>query len=299
MAGYLHSDSMLRRVIGERVVALSGPRALLMMAAHPVAFAGFFAHTGSLDEPYARLRRTGELLDLIAWGDERGPADRATARVRAIHRQVRGQTSEAAGRFPAGTPYRADDPDLLLWILACMADSALLVYERYVQRLSDAAKDAAWADYRVVGRLFGLPERHMPARWGDLREYVQGMLVSGDLVVTPQARELALKIVMRPPAPWAARPVIELLNQVTVGLLPDDLRRQYGLRWDPIRGLLLLGGAHYGRRVLGLAPDRMRYVSQARSHRALRDPAVRYPAFGVRSSSPVGDLVQRLLPAPR
>ena len=33
--------------------ALSGPRALLVMAAHPVAFAGFFAHTGALDDPYA------------------------------------------------------------------------------------------------------------------------------------------------------------------------------------------------------------------------------------------------------
>ncbi|MDP9344936.1 MAG: hypothetical protein M3P44_04305 [Actinomycetota bacterium] len=33
-------DSMLRRVIREQVVGLSGPRALLMQAAHPVAFAG-------------------------------------------------------------------------------------------------------------------------------------------------------------------------------------------------------------------------------------------------------------------
>ena len=49
---------MLRRVVGDRVTALSGPRALLVQAAHPVAFAGFFAHTGALDEPYPRLERT-------------------------------------------------------------------------------------------------------------------------------------------------------------------------------------------------------------------------------------------------
>jgi uncharacterized protein (DUF2236 family) len=66
MAGYLSAESMLRRVIGENVVAVSGPRALLMMAAHPVAFEGFFAHTGSLSDPYARLRRTGVVLDAIA-----------------------------------------------------------------------------------------------------------------------------------------------------------------------------------------------------------------------------------------
>ena len=53
--GYFTDDSMLRRVVGDRVTASPGPRALLVMAAHPVAFAGFFAHTGALDDPYARL----------------------------------------------------------------------------------------------------------------------------------------------------------------------------------------------------------------------------------------------------
>ncbi len=284
MPGYFTNESMLRRVIGERVVALSGPRALLMMAAHPVAFAGFFAHTGSLEDPYARLRRTGELLDLIAWGEEREPADRATARVRAVHRRVRGRTAEAGGRFPSGTPYRADDPDLLLWILACMADSALLVYERYVRRLSRAAKDAAWADYRVVGTLFGLPERHMPSSWDGFRAYVEAMLSSGDLVVTGQARELALQVVMHPPAPWGARPIVELLNQITVGLLPSELRRQYGLRWDPVRGLLLLGGAQYSRRLVGLVPERLRYLPPARRGRASRTDGVVRPG-GARAAT--------------
>lgn len=271
MAGYFTSDSMLRRVIGERVVAFSGPRALLMMAAHPVAFAGFFAHTGSLDAPYERLRRTGEVLDLIAWGEDRGPADRATARVRAAHRRVRGRTSEPAGRFPAGTPYRADDPELLLWILACMADAAVVVYERYVRRLSDSERDALWADYRVVGRLFGLPERHMPGSWTAFAAYMQAMLASGDLVVTDQARQLAIEIVMRPPAPPVTRPLVDLANQITIGLLPADLRRQYGLWWDPVRGLLCLGGAQYSRRLLPLVPSRIRLIPQAR--RARRPPA--------------------------
>ena len=99
-------------------MALSGPRALLMQATHPVAFAGFFAHTGALDEPYERLRRTARVMDTIAFGT-RGGADRATRRVRAMHARVRGELAdEPAGRFPAGTPYAADDPELLLWILA-------------------------------------------------------------------------------------------------------------------------------------------------------------------------------------
>jgi len=75
-----NDDSMLRRVIGQKVVGLSGPRALLMQAAHPVAFAGFFAHTGALDEPYERLARTAEVMDTIAFGPKT-KADRLTRRV--------------------------------------------------------------------------------------------------------------------------------------------------------------------------------------------------------------------------
>jgi uncharacterized protein (DUF2236 family) len=265
MAGYFNDDSMLRRVIRENVVALSGPRALLMMAAHPVAFAGFFAHTGSLTDPYARLRRTGAVLDLIAWGDERMPADRATARVRAVHQRIRGHTTEAAGRFPAGTPYRADDPELLLWILASMADSAALLYAKYVSRLGQDEYDALWSDYRVVGRLFGLRDADMPADWDAFRGYVDTMLASGDLVVTDRARDLAVDIVLHPPAPLVARPLVELVNQITIGLLPGELRRQYGLRWDPVRHVVLAGGAAYAKRLfVPLLPGRVRFIARGR-----------------------------------
>ena len=40
---FFTNESMIRRVQRESFVALSGPRTLLMQAAHPVAFAGFFA----------------------------------------------------------------------------------------------------------------------------------------------------------------------------------------------------------------------------------------------------------------
>src|SRR5215210_8720354 len=98
--GYFTDDSMLRRVVGDRVTGLSGQRALLVMAAHPVAFAGFFAHTGSLEDPYARLERTAVVMNTIAF-DTRARADRMTAHVRAMHRRVRGTLGEPAGRFPA------------------------------------------------------------------------------------------------------------------------------------------------------------------------------------------------------
>ena len=263
--GYFDEHSLLRQVVGDRLTGLSGPRALLIMAAHPVAFAGFFAHTGALDDPYARLERTARVMNAVAFGT-REEADRATRRVRAMHRRVSGMLDAPAGRFPAGTPYRADDPELLLWILAALAESAMLVYDKYVRRLTDGERDALWQDYRVVGCQFGLRERDMPEDADAFAAYMAGMYASGDLVVTDAARELAIDIVLSPPVSLPLRPVLELVNQITVGLLPPDVRRQYGFSWDPLRAVALHGGAEYVRRLLvPVLPDRFRMIPVSRS----------------------------------
>jgi uncharacterized protein (DUF2236 family) len=257
-------DSMLRRVIGEQVVGLCGPRTLLMQAAHPVAFAGFFAHTGALDAPYERLTRTARVMDMIAFGDA-DEARRATRRVRAMHRRVRGELEEPVGRFPAGTPYAADDPELLLWVLATLADSAVLVYERYVRGLRAAEREALWADYRLVGEQFGLRPAEMPGSWADFSAYMYDMVTGGDLHVSPRSRALAIQIVMRPPVALHLRPLLELANQITIGLLPASLRRQYGFLWDPVRAVAARTGAEYAKRVVvPLLPERVRLVRSAR-----------------------------------
>jgi uncharacterized protein (DUF2236 family) len=255
---YFDDRSMIRRVHREKVVFLYGRRALLMQAAHPLAFAGLIAHTGALDAPYERLARTARVIDAVIFGP-RAEADRLTRRVRAMHARGRGVLAEPAGRFPAGTPYAADDPELLLWVLATLADSGLVVYERYVGGLRRSERDAYWRDYRQVGCLFGLQPDEMP---DSLDGYVREMLAGDDLAVTDEARELALQIVLHPPVPLAARPVLELANFVTIGLLPSRLRREYRLRWDPARTLAFVGGAEYARRlIVPLLPARLRYAS--------------------------------------
>jgi uncharacterized protein (DUF2236 family) len=256
---------MLRTIHREWVVAFSGPRALLMQATHPVAFEGFFAHTGALDEPYERLNRTAQVMDTIAFGPA-SAAERSTRIVRAMHHRVHGELEHAAGRFPAGTPYAADDPELLLWILACLVDSALVVFERYVRGLSPGERQAYWEDYKVIGRLFGLRDADMPDAVEDFDAYMHDMLTGGDLFVTDSAREVAVQIVMRPPVPLKVRPLLELANFITVGLLPASLREQYGFSWDPAREAALRGGAEYAKRlVLPFLPGRVRHVPRART----------------------------------
>ena len=93
---------------------------------------------------------------------------------------------------------------------------------------------------------------------------MKDMLRSGDLHVTPTAREVGIDVVLRPPVPLKARPLVELANFITVGLLPGRVRRGYGFSWDPARALAVRGGAEYVKRVLvPLLPRGWRYVPGA------------------------------------
>lgn len=264
---YFTDGSMIRRVNRERVVALSGQRALLMQAAHPLAVVGLLAHTESLDEPYRRLARTAQVMSTIAFGS-REDADRVTRRVRAMHRRVSGRLAESVGPYPKGTPYRADDPELLLWILFSLVDSALVVYRRYVGPLSREQEAAFWEDYRLVGRLFGLRAGDMPADLDALDAYREEMLAGEKLFVNDWARRRAREIVLEPPVPTALRPLVEGANFITVALLPDEIRRQYGFAALPpqfLRRAVVDVHAGYARRLLvPLLPGRLRLVPAAR-----------------------------------
>ena len=266
MDGYFASDSMLRRVQGERVLMISGPRALLMQAAHPLAVEGLLAHTTGLDDPYNRLRRTAEVMNAIGFGT-REDADRMTRRVRAMHRRVRGTLASDAGPFPAGTPYAADDPALLMWVLFSLVDSGFDVYERFVATMSPREKERYWGDFRIVGNLFGLDDSEMPANVAELDDYRRDIYASGHLHVTDWAREQAREIVFQPPVSPPLRPLVEAVNFITVALLPKGIRDQYDffpLPPAPVRQLAVNAYASYIKRaVLPFVPGRLRRLSPA------------------------------------
>ena len=237
--------SAIRRVHRERVLALYGPRALLMQAAHPEAVRGLLSHSSSLEAPYERLARTAQVMDVVHFGT-RAEAERVTRHVRAMHRR-------------AGV----DRPDWLLWVLFTLYDSALVVYRRYVGSI-DAAE--LWRDYREVGLLFGLTPAQMP---DDVDAYRNEILGGSVIHVSDWARTRARRIVLEPPLPWVARPLLDTVNFVTIALLPDRIRDEYGFSPLPpafARKALVAGGAEYVRRVvIPLLPAQLRVVPAARA----------------------------------
>src|ERR1700759_3668380 len=171
--GFFPADSMVRRLHGERVVLFSGARALLMQACEPLGVVGFERHSIIFDDPRLRLQRTDERMSRIYFGT-REQAEQTGRVVRAMHARVNGVTDEDYGPIPAGTSYAASDPALGLWVLATLADSALVYHERIFGPLDRDDRERYWAEYRRVGELLGLPPDSMPATAAALREDVDG-----------------------------------------------------------------------------------------------------------------------------
>lgn len=133
--GYFpRGGSVLRRVHEERSVGLLyGQRALMIGALNPLAFVGTTQRSKAGATPWRRLTHTAEMFEAIFFGT-REEADRALAYTARLHERVRGEIPDDVGAYAAGTPYSASDPELMLWVVAPMYDSARTVYELLVRR---------------------------------------------------------------------------------------------------------------------------------------------------------------------
>jgi uncharacterized protein (DUF2236 family) len=237
--GYFEADSPIQRVGRESVLMLGGGRALLMQAAHPLVAAGIVDHSGYGADPWRRLARTMTALYTIVFGT-REEADRIGAIVQRVHGHVRGERN--------GTPYSAADPDLMLWVHSTLVDTGLTMYETYVGPVAPALAEGFYEQMKTVATVFGAPPEIHPPTLADFRAYQQRMLES-ELRVGPDALEVARSI-LEPPVPAPLRPAARALVLANVGLLPLELREQYGLRWGRARSAFLTASSRSSRHVV-------------------------------------------------
>jgi uncharacterized protein (DUF2236 family) len=264
--GYFpRGSSVLRQVHDERLVGLFfGQRALAIGALHPVNYTGTSQSTGGRERPFRRLVRTANDFEAIFFGT-RAEADRVLAKVRKLHRRVHGELPEAAGPFPAGTPYSALDPELMLWTVAVTAESALWFYELFVRRLSAWERDAFWLDYVRFGELFGMPREAAPPTYAAFADWWDAKLASGEMHLTDEARRTGAFVALEIPMPWINQPAKRLHDLVMLGSLPPHVRELYGLSWSPAqaRAFPLAVAALRGFRAV--APPMLRLGGNTRS----------------------------------
>ena len=151
--------------------------------------------------------------------------------IRTIHTRVNGHLSHAVGMFPAGTPYSAEDPALVLWVHLTLLESIPLAYEQFIGPVSTSDRDTYCAESAWVAIALGARPADVPADWAHASAQLSQMYGSGTLAVGDQARELAIAVL----APQMTRfvpPIASWNRLVSIGLLPEAIRQQYGLTWS-------------------------------------------------------------------
>ncbi|HUY18148.1 MAG TPA: oxygenase MpaB family protein [Candidatus Binataceae bacterium] len=263
--------SITWRINRERLLIVGGARSLLMQIAHPLIAAGVAEHSGFREDPLGRLRRTMEFMSVILFGTA-AEARRAADRLHVLHGAVRGVLRESVGDFCAGTRYRARDPELLFWVHATLVDTSLLVFRRYVRELSAAEEEQYYQESKTIARLHRIPDSMIPRRARDFRDYMDRMLDSGPIAVGDTARELAGHI-LAPAVPPLPALGIAITGFISVGLLPEKLRTDFGLTWGRGRQYLLDASEFASRTLLPLVPTGLRIAPAALATELGLEPA--------------------------
>jgi uncharacterized protein (DUF2236 family) len=255
-AGLFGPDSVSWQVNRETSVLFGGARALLMQAAHPLVLAGA-RQTGFYERnPWRRLDRTLRLTYTVTFGT-RADALAAARRINEVHTAVHGVDGVTGRR------YDAMDPDLLLWVHACLVDSQLLFERLTVGRLDDEGRERFHVEQMAGAELLGLDRSRIPPTVPALREYIRSMMEGPELLVSEETLKVA-SLIRHPPreVPW--RPVLRMVSSWAFGTLPEPLRSRYGVRWNAVRELNMRGALATLRVVRPALPDRVREIMPAR-----------------------------------
>jgi uncharacterized protein (DUF2236 family) len=194
--------------------------------------AGVAAHSGFKGDPWGRLARTSHFVAVTTFGTA-ADAERAVARVRAVHETVRGVA-------PDGRPYAASDPHLLRWVHVAEIDSFLAAHQRYgAHRLDQAGRDGFVSDTARVAEALGVEDP--PRTEAELRAALEDY--RSELHATPAAREAARFLLLQPPLPLVARVPYGAIAATAVSLLPLWARRQLWLPYLPVTEAVLVRAA--------------------------------------------------------
>ena len=261
------AESVAWRLHSEVVLLAGWGRAILLQLAHPLIAEGVAAHSGFRSgRRLPRLARTLRAMLTLTFGAPDEVA-RIARTINGIHDRVHGTLTTTAGTFAAGRRYSAHDPALLAWVQATLVDSLLSTYELFVAPLTSEERDRYCDESCAIESLLGMPPGYLPRSTGELRAYLAGELASGRIAVTDTARTLARDI-LYPPAYVVGRPLLALGRLPTIGLLPAEIRRGYGLAWGPAHERALRGVAALSRGLLPVLPSAVRYWPAARRARA-------------------------------
>ncbi|MFJ9614235.1 oxygenase MpaB family protein [Streptomyces noursei] len=254
-------DSLLRRTLGERRIALVAWRLLVLQNADPGVAAGLAEFSTYRAHPWRRVEHTMDSGLRLFFSDRDG-LRREIARLERAHRRIQGTDGQ-------GRAFTALDPAVRVWVLVTLYESMTAMGELAGTPLDPAQRDQLYTEFRAVCDEFALPAELFPATAADVPAYME-RTIRERLEYTAAAHDLLFQMLHQAPAPrrlgrlrpaWPLiRPVVaRMMTALTLADLPPAFRQRFGLRRGHGAAALSWSLHHGMRHLMAHLPDRLRY----------------------------------------
>jgi uncharacterized protein (DUF2236 family) len=213
---------------------LAGPANVIMQLARPGVGYGVMesrVESGRVDlHPIKRARTTFTYLAVATAGSD--------AQKAAFRKAVNRAHAEVYSTPESPVEYNAFDPDLQLWVAACLYKGAVDVHRIFVGEMDEADADSHYREGMTLGTTLQVPPEMWPADRAAFDRYWQESLdkvhISGAvrdyLYPIAAGRMPGVKLRGRLQQ-WADKPGL----LITTGFLPQRFRDEMRLPWDAAR----------------------------------------------------------------
>ncbi|GAA2882649.1 oxygenase MpaB family protein [Streptosporangium fragile] len=206
--------------------------ALIMQVMHPAVGAAVGEHSIYRTDPWGRLTRS--LTSLQTWVYGGRQAIEEGRRLRDLHKDIQGVD-------PQGRKYHALSAEPYAWVHLTAFERSVTMSRYFGEPLTRDQERSFYEEVIRLGRILRVPERMFPPTVEDYWRYFDDM-VENTLEDHPTAHDVLETMLAVGPPPTLPVPLRALWRPlgltsgrvnyfVTVGTLPDGVRRKLGLSW--------------------------------------------------------------------
>jgi uncharacterized protein (DUF2236 family) len=271
--GLFGPESITWRIGVSAPMAVGGLAAAIVQMLLPRVMRMIDQSSSFFEYPERRGELTGQYEMTIIYGD-RAAAEHAGETLRAIHRH------RSAVDPVTGETYRADQPDLLLWVHNSLTFMLLRAYNRWGGALTLAEQDRFVAEQRIAARLVGADPEQAAGSTADLQAYMRSM--HPKLAFTAPCKRMIDMLAPARPKPGVPGFIAWALGRAAIDLFAPEHRLLYGVRWTRLDHL----GADAAARTLSQMVNRKLPHSDA-VHQARASAIAHAFGRGGKAGSPV------------
>jgi hypothetical protein len=224
---YLPSDAPWV-VHGNVATLIGGIRALLMQALHPGSLTGVEQHSRYEHDPLGRLAGTTRWLTVMTFGSQEA-IDLEAGRVNRMHDHVKGEYTTGLGETK---PYKAADPDLLLWVHIAFTESFLTTHELYGEEEIPGGPDEYISQWSKAVIPLGLTKA--PMSKAEMQAEIQRFKNDG-LLATSETTKRVVEFIRKPPLSKTAMLAYSRMFDGAVASIPTEFQEMLGLKGKPLK----------------------------------------------------------------